>query len=53
MDCKKESNSENCVCAVEDCERRGVCCECMKHHFSKKSLPACMRELDWLQATAS
>ncbi len=49
MECRRESNMETCVCTAEDCERRGICCECMKHHFAGESLPSCMRELDWIQ----
>ena len=49
MECKRKANSEGCVCTSEDCERRGICCDCLKRHVGKKSLPACLRKLDWLQ----
>ena len=49
VECKKELNAEGCECTSEDCERRSICCECIKRHIGKKSLPACMRKLDWLQ----
>jgi len=48
MECKVETNKENCACTA-DCERRGICCECLRAHLPKKSLPKCMRELDWLE----
>ncbi len=38
-----ETNEENCPCEALDCERRGVCCECIVAHSSKDSLPSCLR----------
>ena len=38
-----ESNEENCSCEALDCERRGVCCECILAHSSNDSLPSCLR----------
>ena len=49
MDCKVESNKEKCACQSKDCERRGICCECLKNHLSNRSLPMCMRKLDWIK----
>ncbi len=40
MDCKKEQNLKNCACTY-DCPRKGLCCECIKHHREKNELPAC------------
>jgi hypothetical protein len=40
MECQKEKNQENCKCTYE-CERKGMCCECIKHHREKGELPAC------------
>ena len=51
MDCKVESNKEKCACPNTDCERRGVCCECLKAHLASRSLPMCMRKLDWIKVT--
>ena len=51
MDCKKEENSAKCPCTAEDCQRRGECCECMRYHIAKETLPACMKKLGWLQTT--
>ena len=50
MKCRAEENKEKCTCEAEDCERRGVCCECLRAHLSRRSLPTCMRELDWIEA---
>lgn len=41
MECKKESNLENCNCSYPGCERKGICCECIAYHREKGQLPAC------------
>jgi hypothetical protein len=41
MECKKSLNLEHCNCSYEGCPRKGLCCECLKHHLSKNELPAC------------
>ena len=38
-----ELNEEHCACASVDCERHGVCCECIVAHSSKDSLPSCLK----------
>jgi len=48
MECKVESNREQCPCTSENCERRGFCCDCLRAHLAKKSLPTCIRNLDWI-----
>lgn len=40
MECKKEENKENCNCTYP-CNRKGMCCECLKYHLRNKELPAC------------
>ena len=40
MECKKEINQKNCNCTYP-CQRKGICCECIKHHREKGELPAC------------
>jgi hypothetical protein len=52
MKCKAEATKKKCACTVMDCPRRGICCECLRAHVAKKSLPACLRELDWLEVKA-
>ncbi|ODS38904.1 MAG: hypothetical protein A7316_06785 [Candidatus Altiarchaeales archaeon WOR_SM1_86-2] len=34
-------NKENCPCTYEPCSRKGVCCECLRHHLRANELPAC------------
>ena len=41
MECKKEKNLVDCVCSYEGCPRKGICCECVKHHLKKRQLPGC------------
>ena len=42
MECKREKNKENCNCSYEPaCVRKGIGCECIKHHREKDELPAC------------
>jgi len=38
--CNKEINLKDCNCSYP-CERKGMCCECIKHHREKGQLPAC------------
>jgi hypothetical protein len=41
MECNKENNKKNCPCTYTSCPRRGLCCECIKHHVNNDELPAC------------
>lgn len=36
-----EINKKDCPCTYEPCSRKGMCCECIKHHWKNKELPAC------------
>ncbi len=41
-DCKnREKNQKSCNCTYEPCERKGICCECLRYHLRIKELPAC------------
>ena len=42
MECKKESNLKECPCTYPGCPRKGICCECIKHHRKQNQLPACL-----------
>ncbi len=42
MECKKEENLKNCPCTYPGCDRKGACCECIKYHWSRGELPACL-----------
>jgi hypothetical protein len=44
-DCvNKFENQQDCPCDDENCERRGICCECIRYHKECKSLPACLED---------
>ena len=40
IDCSKESNKKNCNCSYP-CDKKGICCECLKYHRQRLELPAC------------
>jgi len=41
MDCpNKEKNLADCNCTYS-CEKKGMCCECIRYHRSMNQLPAC------------
>lgn len=40
MECKIEKNAQNCTCTYS-CSKRGLCCECVAYHRSKKEIPGC------------
>jgi len=39
-ECKKEQNKKRCPCTYP-CDKKGVCCECIKEHLADRELPAC------------
>ena len=41
MECKKPKNLENCPCTYPGCNKKGICCECISSHLSRRELPAC------------
>jgi len=42
MDCINfERNKASCPCTYEPCDKKGICCECIKHHLKNRELPAC------------
>lgn len=41
MECQQEENKKNCPCTYPGCSRKGICCECIKHHWQNNELPAC------------
>jgi len=40
-ECKKQQNKEHCNCSYPGCERKGICCDCLRYHLARKELPAC------------
>jgi len=42
MGCKKDEIRKYCTCTYLNCNRRGICCECIKYHLSNNELPGCV-----------
>lgn len=40
MQCKKQENQKDCNCTYP-CEKKGMCCDCLKSHIKNRELPAC------------
>lgn len=40
MECRKKENLKGCNCTYP-CDKKGVCCICVKYHRERKELPAC------------
>ncbi len=38
----REENLKRCPCTYEPCDKKGICCECIKYHLSLGELPACL-----------
>ncbi len=41
MECKQQDNRNRCNCSYEPCDRKGVCCDCLRYHLRSRELPAC------------
>ena len=44
--CTVEQNKQKCNCSYEPCERKGICCECLRYHRQLGELPACFFPAD-------
>lgn len=40
--CKQEENLVHCTCTYTSCDKRGVCCDCIKSHRDKGEIPGCL-----------
>jgi hypothetical protein len=38
----RAENLKSCTCSYPSCSRKGMCCECIKHHREKGELPGCL-----------
>ncbi|RLC69732.1 MAG: hypothetical protein DRI26_08510 [Chloroflexi bacterium] len=45
-ECSLEQNKVSCNCTYEPCERKGICCECLRYHWRAGELPACFFPAD-------
>ena len=41
MECNVDENLEDCGCTYTSCQRRGKCCQCVRHHRKKGEIPGC------------
>jgi len=47
MDCaNKERNLLDCNCSALGCNKRGICCECLRKHRDSGELPGCYFDKD-------
>ncbi len=43
MNCpNRKINLENCNCTYPGCEKKGMCCECIRFHREMGEIPACL-----------
>lgn len=40
VECKAEENKMDCNCTYP-CDRKGMCCECLRYHWNRGEVPAC------------
>jgi len=45
-ECNTDKNKASCNCSYDSCSRRGVCCECVRHHLHAGQFPACFFPAD-------
>jgi len=41
MECQKERNLKDCTCSYASCNKKGICCECLRYHLKSRQLPGC------------
>jgi hypothetical protein len=41
MECKQPRNLAQCACTYASCERKGLCCDCLRYHLQSRELPGC------------
>ncbi len=39
-ECKIEENKMSCNCTYP-CDKKGMCCECLRYHWGRGEFPAC------------
>lgn len=37
----QKENLKDCPCTYPGCEKKGICCQCLRYHLSRGELPAC------------
>ncbi|WP_459895276.1 DUF6485 family protein [Desulfurobacterium crinifex] len=42
MECKREENLKSCACTYVYCNKRGICCDCIRSHRERGEIPGCL-----------
>lgn len=42
----KAENLKHCTCTYSSCDKTGMCCECLRYHWSNRQLPGCLFPAD-------
>ena len=40
-----ERNKEICGCTNKSCANAGICCDCVRRHVGKATMPSCFKDL--------
>jgi len=40
--CKQKENLKHCTCTYPGCDKKGICCECIKYHRESNEIPGCL-----------
>ncbi len=46
-ECPVEQNKKECPCTWEPCDKKGICCECLRFHWVEGELPVCLFPPEW------
>jgi len=38
----RKENLKHCTCSYPGCSRKGMCCECIRHHREAGEVPGCL-----------
>jgi len=38
----RAENLKSCTCSYPGCSRKGMCCECIRHHRENGEIPGCL-----------
>ena len=38
----RKENLTYCTCSYVPCEKKGICCECIRYHRSRGEIPGCL-----------
>ena len=41
VECNEEKNKIRCNCSYP-CDKKGMCCECLRYHWSRGEVSACL-----------